>query len=304
MIKGALYGNLLVLLITVVYGVNTPLMKTILPEWIDAYALTTIRQMVVALLFWVTALFIPSVKIEWKHFLYIAIAGVFGISLNQFCFAMGLTHTSPVDASILRSFTPIIVIAMSVLFFGRLLTKRLVIGVVLGILGAVLIILFGDKGAGTAVASHGLYGNLLVLLSVLGMGIYLIVIKRVAGKYHPIHVMKWVFTIAAFSTLPFTYQHILDAPVFHRTMEWSVVLRLVYIIVLATYFAYLLNFQALKYISSTRESLYSYLQPVVATFVAILIGQDKLTFIDPISLGLIFLSFYVINHKPAVKKES
>lgn len=120
-------------------------------------------------------------------------------------------------------------------------------------------------------------------------------------KYHPIHIMKWMFLFAALITLPFSYSHILEAKAFTSEVNISVIARILYVIIFSTYFAYLLNTQALKYISSTRESLYSYLQPVIATFVAILIGQDKLDTVDPISLGLIFLSFYLLNRKKESK---
>lgn len=293
-----LYGNILVLTATIIYGINTPVMKTILPNWIDAWALTTIRQGVAAILFWCTAFFIPSQKILKKDLFYIAIGALFGLALNQMPYALGLTISSPVDASILRSFTPIIVIILSTVVFHKKFSIRLFVSVFIGILGAVLIILFGGK---TDASGGHLAGNLLILFGIMCFSIYLVVIKPIAMKYHPIHIMKWMFLFAALITLPFSYSHILEAKAFTSEVNISVIARILYVIIFSTYFAYLLNTQALKYISSTRESLYSYLQPVIATFVAILIGQDKLDTVDPISLGLIFLSFYLLNRKKESK---
>lgn len=289
------YGDLLVLATTIIYGVNTPLMKSILPEWIDAWALTSTRQAFAAVLFWITSFFFPSEKISRKHIFYIAAGALFGLALNQLPYALGLTLSSPVDASILRSFTPVFVIILSVIFFRKKLSVKLIGGVLIGICGAILIILFGGSGKDNSMGH--LYGNLLVVIGIASFSIYLVLIKRVVSSYHPIHVMKWLFLFATLFTLPFSYKHILEAKAFSGDADWTVIVRIGYVYVFSTYLAYFLNLKALKYISSTRESLYSYLQPVVATFIAIMIGQDTLSWVDPVSLSLIFLSFYIINHK-------
>lgn len=296
-----LYGNLLVLGTTFIYGFNTPILKTLLPEWMDAWAITTVRQAAAAGLFWITALFIPSQKIPGKDLFYIALGALFGLALNQVPYALGLTISSPVDASILRSFTPVVVIILGAVFLHNKVSLRLMISVLIGISGAVLIILFGGN---TSARSGHLAGNLLILLGIVCFSVYLVLIKPIAMKYNPVHVMKWMFLFAALMTFPFSYTHILEAKIFTSDANWSAILRLSYVIIFATYIAYQVNVLALKYISSARESLYSYLQPVIATSVAIMLGQDKLDIVDPVSLGLIFLSFYLVNRQKKQEKSA
>lgn len=174
------YGDLLVLATTIIYGVNTPLMKSILPEWMDAWALTSTRQAFAAVLFWITSFFFPAQKISRKHIVYIAFGALFGLVLNQLPYTLGLTLSSPVDASILRSFTPVFVIILGVIFLKKQLSVRLIVGVLIGISGAILIILFGGSGKGNS-TGH-LDGNLLVVLAVACFSIYLVLIKRVVAS--------------------------------------------------------------------------------------------------------------------------
>lgn len=296
-----LYGNLLVLSTTFIYGFNTPILKTLMPEWLDAWAITTVRQAAAAGMFWITALFLPSQKIPIKDLFYIALGALFGLALNQLPYALGLTKSSPVDASILRSFTPVVVIILGAVFLHNKVSLRLLVSILIGISGAILIILFG--GVSSTRSGH-LAGNLLILLGIVCFSVYLVLIKPIAMKYQPVHVMKWMFLFAALMTLPFSYSHILEAKAFGPDTNWSVILRLSYVIVFATYIGYQVNVLALKYISSTRESMYSYLQPVIATSVAILLGQDKLAIVDPVSLGLIFLSFYLVNRQKNREKSA
>lgn len=295
--KTELYGNLLVLFTTIIYGVNTPVMKTVMPEWIDGWALSTVRQVFAAVAFWITSFFIPAQKIQKKHLLYMIGGGFFGLAMNQIPYALGLTLGSPVDSSILRSSTPVVVILLALLIYKQKVTARLIFSVLLGIAGAVLIIVLGGNVPG----GHPHFdGNLLVMLSILSYSFYLVLIKPVAGQYHVVHIMKWMFLSAAVITLPFSYTHIAAAKAFGASTDWSVIVRILYSCVFATYIAYMVNVEALKYITPTRESLYSYLQPVVATAVAIMLGQDKLTWIDPVALLLIFASFYLLTfRKPA-----
>lgn len=290
--KTELYGNLLVLLTTFIYGINTPILKTLMPEWIDGWAISTVRQVFAAVMFWITSLFIPQQRIEGKHLIYMVAGGFFGLAMNQIPYALGLTLSSPVDSSIIRSATPIIVIILALLIYRTKVSVKFIFSVLMGIAGAVLIILYG--GTATGGPSH-LSGNLLVLLGVSSYSLYLVLIKPVAGKYHTIHIMKWMFLSASVITLPLSWPHIIEAKAFSAATNWTVIARLLYSCVFATYIAYLVNVVALKYISPTRESLYSYLQPVIVTIVAIILGQDKLSWIDPVSLLLIFASFYLLT---------
>ena len=290
--KTELYGNLLVLLTTFIYGINTPILKTMMPEWMDAWAISTVRQVFAAVMFWISSLFIPYQKIEGKHLIYMVAGGFFGLAMNQIPYALGLTLSSPVDSSIIRSATPIMVIILALIIYKQKVTVKLILSVLLGIAGALLIILLG--GGATKGTSH-LSGNLLVVVGVFSYSLYLVLIKPVAGKYHTIHIMKWMFLSASLITLPLSFPHIIAAKAFSSATNWTVIARLLYSCIFATYIAYLVNVIALKYITPTRESLYSYLQPVVATTVAIILGQDKLSWVDPISLLLIFVSFYLLT---------
>jgi drug/metabolite transporter (DMT)-like permease len=73
-----------------------------------------------------------------------------------------------------------------------------------------------------------------------------------------------------------------------------------FVVVATTFLAYLLNTYALKALSSSVVSMYIYLQPFLATLIAIILGKDELTVIKVISASLIISGVYLASRK---KKE-
>jgi drug/metabolite transporter (DMT)-like permease len=78
-------------------------------------------------------------------------------------------------------------------------------------------------------------------------------------------------------------------------------MSILFVVFITTGFAYYLNNYSLKTISPNVNGIYIYLQPLVASFVAIVWGKDNLTVIDLIAAVLIMAGVYLITQQPKLK---
>lgn len=108
-------GHLMVLSTIVIYSFNTNFMKILMPEWIGPHGLVLIRCTVMAFGFWIISLFIPAnkqqAKPKRKDIFMMMLGGLLGIGGNLLLYINGLNITGPVDAFVIRTVQPIIVIA-------------------------------------------------------------------------------------------------------------------------------------------------------------------------------------------------
>ena len=166
------------------------------------------------------------------------------------------------------------------------------LGVLLGIAGAVLMVLMSQTlGSG----KNDLIGITLAILSVLTWAVYLIITRNVATKYSPVTQMKYVFLISAIVTVPIALPELPANALYTAAWGWDGVLEMLFIVLCATALGYFLIPFAMKYLQATTVSIYTNLQPVIASFVAILLGQDVLTWDKPVAGVLVLLSAYIVT---------
>lgn len=125
------------------------------------------------------------------------------------------------------------------------------------------------------------------------------IIRPVSQHYSPINLMKWMFLFSALISLPLGYRDLLHTPAFEATTELHVWLRIAYVVIMATGIAYFLVPMALKRIRPTTASMYNNLQPIIASMIAILIGQDIFTWDKPVAAVLVFTGVYLVTQSKA-----
>ena len=95
-----LKGHLLILAANILFAINMPVSKYLLPEHVQPEALTSMRMSFACVMFWITSLFVPYEKVPLKDLGLLCLCALCGVGLNQGLFIWGLNTTSPVDASI------------------------------------------------------------------------------------------------------------------------------------------------------------------------------------------------------------
>jgi len=288
--KTVILAHLAVIGANVIYGINYVVAKGIMPDFMQPRVIILLRVVGAALIFWLVSLLSKKEPVQKADLLRLAICALFGIAINQIMFFEGLNLTTPINASIIMVGTPILVLIFSHFILHEKISRNKIIGIALGFSGAAYLILIGGKlsfGSGTFL------GNLFVLINASSYGLFLVLVKPLMAKYHPITIMKWLFTFGIIYVLPFSF-YLLDDTDF-GAIPTNIWFSVGYVIIFTTVFAYFLNNYSLKKISPTMNSAYIYLQPFLATVVALLAGKDILTWVEVIAAGLIFVGVYFVS---------
>jgi len=273
-----------------IYGVNYSVAKWIMPDYVNPFALVVMRAIGGVLLFWTFASFGVKEQVKRKDLYRLALCGMFGVAFNQMMFLAGLNFTTPIDASIIMTANPIVVLVAALVLLGERITWRKALGIILGGSGAILLI---TSGGNVSLDSEHFVGNLLMLGNTSSYAMYLVLVKPLMKKYHPLTVIKWVFLFGSFIIIPVGFGQFSTTDFSNFTTE--VWLSIGYVVIFTTFFAYLLNIVAMKWVSPTLASTYIYSQPVIASVVAIIMLQDHLTWLKVISTGLVFAGVYFVN---------
>lgn len=258
MINNTTKAHLALLGANTIYGANYIIAKGIMPDKIGPSAFVFIRLSCCVILFWIIKLLFVNEKVEKKDLFKLALCGLFGGALNQMLFFHGINLTSPIDASIIQTATPVLVLIFSILILKERITKNKVIGISLAGVGAIFLILYGNKVQGTS----SFLGNLFVFLNACSYGLYLVIAKTLMKKYNAITVISWIFLFGFLYAFPFGVNDFLSTDFKEFTV--NTYLTIAYVVLFTTFLAYLFNIYALKHLAPSVTSSYVYLQPVVS----------------------------------------
>lgn len=260
-----LLAHVALLVVAFTYGANYLIAKGLMPDLIGPSGFIVLRVLGGGGLFWVVRGVLRVRTGRWERvargdFGRLALAGLTGVALNQLLFFNGLNATSPVNASLIMTVNPVLVLLVSAALLGTAVTARKVAGVALGMAGAVALLLLGAR---TSSLHASWQGDLMVLVNAASYGVYLVVVKPLMARYRPLTVIAWVFLFGAVFVLPVGASQALaiDWAAFEPA-HWQ---GLAFVVLMTTFLVYLLNIYALQIVAPTVVSIYIYLQPLLAT---------------------------------------
>lgn len=291
--KHKIEGHSAVLLANVIFGLGVPVTKLLLDDWVSPMAYMATRCMGAAAIFWLISLFMPRERVERRDLLVIMGGGLLGFVVSQTLTAWALHFTTPVYFSIIATLTPVATMVCAALLIGERLSLRGALGVAIGVVGALLMVMVGWQGGS---GMNDLLGIGLAVLSLLTWAVYLIITRKVSVKYTAVTQMKWVFLVSTLAVLPFSWTDLQASRLYSSQWAWSGVAEMAFIVVFATVAGFFAIPFALRYLKTTTVSVYTNLQPIVASFVAIAIGQDLLSWDKPVSLALVLLSAWIVTN--------
>lgn len=285
-----LTGHIALFSANIIFGLNTPISRSLMPEILSPLSLTFFRLAGGLILFWISSLFIKKEHVPAKDILMLFFASFFALTLNQLPFFIGLSMTSPIDASIVVTMLPILTMILAALIIKEPITMMKTIGVLVGASGALLLIFESNN---IHAGNSNLWGNLIVFGAVGSFAIYLTVFKNLIMRYSPITVMKWMFLFGTIVSFPFCYNPLMatDFSLLTSGTLW----RVAYMVIFATFTGYLLIPIGQKVLRPTTLSMYNYLQPVVASLLAVAIGMDNFGYPQAISGILVFAGVYIVT---------
>ena len=277
-----------------IYGLTFTVAKHVMPTYIKPYGFIVLRVSGATMLFWLSGLFIKKEKIDKSDYGRIFLAATTGVGLNMLFFFKGLAYTTPINASVVMVTVPIIVLSLSAIILKEHLAKYRIVGIFIGLIGAVFLIAYGN---GLQLDNARIqWGNFLIFVNATLYGLYLILVKKLTLKYHPITFAKWLYLIGFFIVFPFGFEEV-------KAISWSLMpinifYKMLFVVVFATFITYLFNLLAVRKLKPTTVSVFIYLQPFIATVFALIMKSDTLNIPKIAASALIFIGVYLVSKKP------
>jgi len=281
-----------------IYGANFMIAKGVMPNKIGPSALVVFRLVGAGLLFWIIKKFIKE-TIDKKDYLMIVLCAIFGAAVNMLLFFHGLSLTSPIDASIISTSIPVMVLIFSAFILKEKITNYKLLGIAIGGLGAFLLVWYGNKKEGTS----SLLGNVLVFINTCSYALYLVLIKPLMMKYNPITIISWVFLLGLIFVLPFGINDVFNTN--YEALTLQDYLSIGFVVIGTTFLTYLFNIYALQHVAPSIAGSYVYLQPAIS-FVLVVVSAYILTddtYAQDINLVKVISCFLVISGVYLVSKK-
>ena len=292
--KHQMEGHAAVMTANVIFGLGVPVTKYLLDQWVTPMTYMATRCIGAALIFWVISLFLPKEHVERKDLFVIMLGGLLGFVISQTLTAWALDFTTPVYFSLIATLTPVATMLMAALFLNEKITGMKTLGVVLAILGAALMVFVGWVGGA---GRNDLLGIFLAILSVLTWVVYLLITRKVSQKYTAVTQMKWIFLVSTIAVLPFSWREFPATALYGGLADWAGIAAMAFIVIFATVLGYFMIPFAMQYLKATTVSIYTNIQPVVASLVAIAIGQDLMTWDKPVAAVLVLLGAWLVTRE-------
>ena len=285
-----LKAHLSLFIANLIYGANYTIAKEVMPDYIMPFGFILLRVIGATFLFWTLHLFYKKETILNKDYGKLAICGLFGVAINQLLFFKGLDMSTPINAAIIMTANPVMVLIFAAIIIREAITIRKSMGILLGLSGAALVIL---QNAAFSISSETHLGDLLVFINATSYALYLVLVKPLMAKYHPITIIKWVFLFGLIYVFPFGYSELHQ--VSWTSMPPIIIGCVLFVVIGTTFFAYLFNIVALKELSPSIVSYYIYLQPILATVFALVLGKDEIDLVKIMGSMLIFSGVFLIS---------
>ena len=288
--------HLALLVCNVLWAMDYPFYNIVLPHYVHPMAMVSASLVATALFSLVPLLWQKAEKVERADIRKLIGAALLIGVLRKVFIMYGLSMTSPIDGSIIDTIVPLLVLVLSVLLGMDRFTRLKITGLVLGMAGAVAVVL---AGASSNHAHSHLWGNVLIFLCACATSVYMVWFKRLIAKYRITTVLRWVYCAAAVMALPFGI-----GPIVHT--DFAAIARhalfpTLFVLMVPTYLPNLMLNYALKTVQPTVSSIYTYLQPVLAIAISVGMGLDKLHADTVIFALVIFVGVGLVLRSYTVK---
>ena len=276
-----------------IFGLNIIFCKDIANNAVvQPIVLFSLRAVGATVLFWLLSFCFPKEKIQKGDLLRIIAASVTGLFIPQLTFLMAITMSTPIDTAIMGTLGPIFTMFFAFFFLKEPITLKKAGGVALSFTGIILLIFNSVHSVGGVTATSPA-GIALLLLNSLSFSFYLGYFKPLILRYSVITFMKWMFLAAMLISLPFSFNGLLSTD--FTAIPKNVGLEISFLIVFATFVAYFLIPCGQKRLRPTIVSMYSYLQPIIASVISIWIGMDVVTWQKALATVLVVVGVILVG---------
>lgn len=290
--KVLVHGSLF--LTALLYGGSYTIAKELMPVWIAPFGFILLRVWIATAFFWlVDPLVRKHREVPTRQDLgLLAICAFFGVAGNMLLFFKGLAISSPINSSVIMVTSPIFILVVAAFYKSEKIGWRKLLGIALGTAGAILLIV-ATPHQPNHMTPNSAWGNFMILINAILFATYLVLVRPLMARYSTFTVVKWVFLFGSVMVLPFGLKEALAVRwADFGPIQWS---AFAYIIIGISIVAYWLNAWALKFVNSSVVGTYIYLQPVLATLIAMIWGRDLLLLEQVVFAFMIFAGVYLVS---------
>lgn len=286
----------------VCWGPMAPFTKDAMRVDFTGLDVVSFRVLGGAALFWLTSLVLSLCGKKQDHVplrdvgLFF-LASLCSFTFNQGLYTVGISYTSPVNASIMTTTLPIISLILSAIFLHERVSWRKIMGICLALSGALMVILTSHTASPQPSANPytDAIGSVMCVLAQLSFATYLLLFSKFVQKYSVITCMKWMMLFSSITILPFTAPHIIALP--WQTIALTSYLEVGFAVVFGTYVAYILLTFAQQGLQPTQVAIYNYLQPVLASLVSVIMGLAVFGWLQAVAILLVFSGVWLVISK-------
>ena len=272
------------------WGLMSPVGKDAMLHGFDGITMVSFRVAGACLLFWIASLFAPKEQVPWRDRLMFIGAALTGLLFNQCCFTIGLSITSPINASIVTTSMPIFAMILAALILREPITGKKALGVLMGCSGALILILSSAAHADARVGD--IRGDLLCLFAQFSFALYLSLFNPLIKRYNVFTVNKYMFSWATLMLLPLSSYHVygvISQPI--PLLTW---IEVGYVVVFGTFFCYILTMIGQRTLRPTVVSVYNYVQPIVAVAASLIMGISTMKLTHVLAVVLVFSGVWLV----------
>ena len=272
------------------WGLMSPVGKDAMLHGFDGITMVSFRVAGACLLFWIASLFAPKAQVPWRDRLMFIGAALTGLLFNQCCFTIGLSITSPINASIVTTSMPIFAMILAALILREPITGKKALGVLMGCSGALILILSSAAHADARVGD--IRGDLLCLFAQFSFALYLSLFNPLIKRYNVFTVNKYMFSWATLMLLPLSSYHVygvISQPI--PLLTW---IEVGYVVVCGTFFCYILTMIGQRTLRPTVVSVYNYVQPIVAVAASLIMGISTMKLTHVLAVVLVFSGVWLV----------
>ena len=300
MAKQNLRAHASMLAATLLFGVNYWIAKGLMPDHLLPMQIIFLRVLGTLLIAWIIQISIKELrvlKIDRADYPRLIVSSLLGVAINQMMFFTGLNHTTPVDAAIINSVSPILVLVFAAWILKEQVGISRLAGILLGATGAMMLILLGNP---LSLKGGSLTGDMFIVANTAAWSLYLVISKPLMVKYNPFLMMRWMFLIGFIGVFPFTIRQALE--INFSSFDSYTWFAIFYIIIGTTFMAYFFITYSLKRLSSSVVAYYTYIQPIIVAIIGIAVFAEHISWVKIVSGLLVFAGIYFVTRKKRTEK--
>jgi len=197
--------------------------------------------------------------------------GMIGLAGNQVCFLVGIKRTSVSHAVILFALTPLLVLMIASLLKHESITRRKLLGMAIAAAGVLTLQLMPGESR-----QASLTGDLFILAATLAFALFTVFGRPASVRLGSITINTFGYVACAIALLPVT---IWEASRFDfSTVTPGAWASLLYMAAFPSVVCYTIYYHALSYMAASRVAALTYLEPPLATLLAVAWLGENVTY--------------------------